>query len=165
VVFKLHQVGHALGGVVHIALQVDHVRSLLQNPGIEPVFHGGGHLLHVSVTRAQENVVADADELGEEGDHVGRLAHGLAVGDLRSALVQVLNTQAQQVCRREKGKTRACGLVPEDAYRQAGLEAAGRDVFPAQPLQRIGHGNDFPELIDGFLPGQQKVLVVEIARK
>ena len=101
-VFQLHQVGHALGGVVDVALQVDQVGPLLQDAGREAVFHGGGYLLHVRVTRAQENVVADADELGKEGDHVGRLAHGLAVGDLRTALVQVLNAQAQQVRRREK---------------------------------------------------------------
>ena len=151
--------------MVDVALQVDQVRPLFQNAGRKTVLHGGRHLLHVSVAGAQKDVVADADELGEKADHVGGLAHGLAVGDLGAALVQVLDAQSQQIGGREKRKTRAGGLVAEDADRQTGIEAAGGDVRAAQPLQGIGHGHDFPELIHGFLPGQQKVLVKEIARK
>ena len=60
------------------------------------------HLMHVGVALADVHIVADADHVRHEGDHVGRLAHGLAVGHLALALVKVLHGQAQQVAPRRR---------------------------------------------------------------
>ncbi len=51
----------------------------------------------IVVALADEHVVTDADDVGHEGDHVSRLADGLAVGDLGLLLVQILHLKAQQV--------------------------------------------------------------------
>ena len=90
------------------------------------------HLGHVLVALAEEHVVADADDLGEEGDHRRRLAHRLAVRDLRGGLVQFLGHQAEQVAARPERVARARGLVAEDRDAEAGVEDARRDARRAR---------------------------------
>ena len=60
-----------------------------------PFLDRGRDFGHVFVAFAEEDVVANADGLGEERDHVRGLAHGFAVGDLRFAFVEFLKLQAR----------------------------------------------------------------------
>ena len=85
------------------------LRPLPLPPGTPAValVHGRRDCLHVLLAFAEEDVVADADGLGSEADHVGRLADRLAMGDLALALVKILHCKAKHVARRCKGKARA----------------------------------------------------------
>ena len=112
------QVGQALGRVVEVALEVDDRRALQQDALAVALVERGGDLAHVGVALAEEHVVADADDLGEEADHRGGLAHGLAVGDLRGGLVELLGREAEQVAGRPEGVARARRLVAEDGRRR-----------------------------------------------
>ena len=87
-VLQLQQVGHRLGGMVDVALEADDAGALVEHALIEPFLNGPGDFAHVAVALAEIHVVADADDLRQERDHVRRLAHGFAVGDLRFALVE-----------------------------------------------------------------------------
>ena len=93
----VQHVRHALGGMVHVALQVHQGGLLLQNAVPVALLHRVHEGLLVLVALADEHVVPDADDLGHEGHHVGGLPDSLAVGDLALLLVQVLDLQAQQV--------------------------------------------------------------------
>ena len=90
----VQHVSHGLGGVVDVALEVDQGGLLLQHAVLVALGHGVHELVHVGVALADVHVVADTDHVGHEGNHVGGLAHGLAVGYLGFALVQILNLKA-----------------------------------------------------------------------
>ncbi len=92
---QVQHVCHALGRVVDIALQIDQGGPLLQHPFQEALFYGLGHFQHIGMSLADIHVITDADHVGHERDHVGSLAHCLAVGDLRLAFIQVLRLQTQ----------------------------------------------------------------------
>ena len=158
----MEHIGHALGGVVDVALQVDQGGLLLQHA----VLVAGGdrvhHLVHVLVALADVHVVPDADDVGHEGDHVGGLTDGLTVGDLALALVQVLDLQAQQVAGGGEGEPGAGGVVPEQGDAQAGVEDLGGDVALPQIAQGVGHGEHGGQLVVGLLPGQEEVTLVHV---
>ena len=124
-----------LGRMVAVALQVDDRRPLRQDAVLvaraRPTAATSGHVL---VALADEHVVADADDLGQEGDHVGGLAHRLAVRDLRLALVEVHAAQAEQARGAGEGEARARRLVAEvrDAPARRRRRACGcwRDTSP-----------------------------------
>ena len=164
-VLEVHQVRHALGGMVDVALQVDHVRPLLEYAGAEAVRQGCRHFLHIGVAGAQVDVVPDADELREKCDHVGGLAHRFPMGDLGTAFIQILHPQPEQIGRLKEGETCAGRLVAKNADRQSRIKTAAGDVLASQPAQGFGHGHDLLQLIDGLLPCQKEVLPVEIARE
>ena len=86
----VQHVGHGLGGVVHVALQVHQGGLLLQNTVAVALGHGVHESLLILVALADEHIVPDADDVGHEGHHVGGLTDGLAVGDLRLLFVQIL---------------------------------------------------------------------------
>ena len=156
VVDDVQHVGHALGGVVDVALQVDQGGLLLQNAVPVALGHGVHHVVLIGVALADVHVVPDADDVGHEGDHVGGLADGLAVGDLALALVQVLDLQAQQVAGGGEGEAGAGGVVPEQGDAQAGLKDLGGDVVLPHVAQGVGHGEDGLQLVVGLVPGQKK---------
>lgn len=91
------EVGHGLGGVIDIALQVDKRRALGQHALTIAVVERFAHLAHIGVAGAEVHIVADADSVRAEGDHVGGFTYGFAVGNLRFTLVQVLLRKAEQV--------------------------------------------------------------------
>ena len=111
---------------------------MIQNAILVGLLHGLGDLGHVGVALADVHVVADADDVGHEGDHGSGLADGLAVSDLGLLLVQVLQLKAEQVgCLRE-GEARTGGVVTEQGDGQTRIEDLGRNVVLAQLAQGVG---------------------------
>ena len=82
-------------------------------PSLKPCSTACATSQHVGVALADVHVVADADHLRHEGDHVRRLAHRLPVGDLALSLVEVGDGEAQQVAGRGEAEARAGGVVAE----------------------------------------------------
>ena len=105
-------------------------------PSLRALAERRGHLHHVLVALAEEDVVADADDLGEEPDHRRGLAHGLAVGDLRRRLVEFLGRQAEQVAARPEGVARAGGLVAEDGDARGPLSNTA-SMTPGSAARRL----------------------------
>ena len=93
-----------------------------------------GDFDHVFVAFAQEDIVADADGFGEEGDHVGGFADGFAVGDLRLAFVEFLQVQAQERGGAGEAEAGAGGLIAEVGDRDAAVEDAAADVGGVEVL-------------------------------
>jgi len=122
VVDQMLQVGHRLGGVVQVALQVDQGRALFENAVRKTLRDGVGHRFHVGVAFADVHVVANPDDIGHKGDHVRSLPDRLAMRDLRLALVQVLNSQSQQVAGAGEAETGPRRVVAEDGDGQAAVE-------------------------------------------
>ena len=162
VVDDVQHIGHALGGVIHVALQVDQRGLLLQNVVTIALLHGVHEGLLILVALADEHIVADTDDIGHEGHHVRGLADGLAVGDLGLLLVQILHLQAQQVAGGGEGEAGAGGVVAEDGDAQAGIEDPGALVALAQVTQGVGHGEHGVNLVVGLVPGPVEVGLVHI---
>ena len=158
----MQHIGHALGGVIHVALQVHQGGLLLQDTVAVAFLHGIHKGLLILVALADEHIIADADDVGHEGHHVGRLADGLAVGDLGLLLVQVLHLQAQQVAGGGEGEAGAGGVVAEDGDAQAGIEHTGALVALAQVAQGVGHGEDGVDLVVGLVPGPVEVGLIHV---
>ena len=156
----VQQVRHGLGGVVHVALEVDQGGPLLQDALFIALVQGVHEGLLVFVALLDEHIVPDADDIGHEGDHVGGFPDGLAVGDLALLLVQVLDFQAQQVAGAGEGEPGAGGVVPEDGDAQAGVENLGGDVPLPQVPQSVGHGEDGVQLVVRLVPGPVEVVPV-----
>ena len=162
VVDDVQHIGHALGGVIHVALQVHQSGLLLQNTVAVAFLHGVHEGLLILVTLADEHIIADADDVGHEGHHVGRLADGLAVGDLGLLLVQILHLQTQQVAGGGEGEAGTGGVVAEDGDAQAGIEHAGALVALAQVAQSVGHGEDGVDLVVGLVPSPIEIGLVHV---
>ena len=162
VVDDMEHIGHALGGVIHVALQVDQRGLLLQNTVAVALLHGVHEGLLILVALADEHIVADADDIGHEGHHVGRLADSLAVGDLGLLLVQILHLQAQQVAGGGEGEAGTGGVVAEDGDAQTGIEHAGALVALTQVAEGVGHGEDGVDLVIGLVPSPIEIVLVHI---
>ena len=158
----VQHVGHALSGVVHIALQVHQGGTLLQNAVPVALGHGVHEGLLILVALTDEHIVPDADDVGHEGDHVGGLTDSLAVGDLALLLVQILDVQAQQVACRGEGEAGTGGVVPEDGDAQTGVKHPGGLVALPQVPQGVGHGEDGVQLLVGLVPSPVEVGLVHI---
>ena len=146
--------------MVDVALQVDQSGLLLQDAGLVALGDSLHEFLLVGVALANVHVVTDTDDVSHEGNHVGSLADGLAVGDLGLALVQVLNFQTQQVAGGSEGETGTGGVVAEQGDAQAGLEDLGGDVVLTHVAQSVSHGEDGFDFVVGLVPGQEEVAVV-----
>ena len=162
VVDDMEHIGHALGGMVHIALQVDQSGSLLQNAVTVAVFQSVHEGLHVLVALTDVHIVTDADDISHEGDHVGGLTDGFAVGDLRLLLIQNLFFQTQQVAGGSEGETGAGGVVTEQGNAQTGVEDLGGLVALTQVTQSVGYGKDGVDLVVGLVPSPVEVGLVHI---
>ena len=108
---------------------------MIQNAVLVGLLNGLGDLGHVGVSLADVHVVADADDVGHEGNHGSGLADGLAVSDLGLLLVQVLQLKAEQVGGLREGEPRTGGVVAEQRDGQTRVEDLGRDVVLAQLAQ------------------------------
>ena len=128
----MNQIRQALRRMVNVALQIDHVGPLMQHALLKTFLHRGRHFAHVTVPLAEIHVIADADDLGHERNHVRRLAHRFAVRDLRFFLVQIREAQAQRVRRRGEAETRARRVVAENGDRQPGVEDCEKTCRPVQ---------------------------------
>ena len=159
---EVEQVGRRLRGVVGVGLQRDERGTVVEDAVGVGLRHGLRDLLHVRVALADELVVTDADDISHEADHRGGLAHGLAVGDLRLGLVEVLELQAQHVGARGKREARTGGVVAEVGDRKAGVEDARGDVALAQVAKGVGDQVKSAELVGGLIPRVQEVVVVHL---
>ena len=157
---EVKHVGGGLGGVVGVGLQGDERGTVVEHAVVIGLVDGLGDLGHVGVALADVHVVADADDVGHEGDHRGGLAHGLAVGDLRLALIEVLELKAQEVRGLGEREARARGVVTEERDGEARVKDARRDVALAEVAQGGGHDVERAQLVSGLVPGVQEVGVV-----
>ena len=148
--------------MVDVALQVHQSRLLLQNAVLETLGHGLHNFLLVGVALADVHVVTDADDVSHEADHVRGLAHGLAVGYLALALVQVLDLEAQQVAGRGEGETGPRGVVTEQADAQARLEDLRADVVLTHVPKGVSNREHGLQLVVRLVPGQEKVALVHV---
>ena len=60
---QMKGIGHRLGGMIDIALQIDQCGPLGQHTLLMPLAHCPGHLLHIGVALPDINVITDADDL------------------------------------------------------------------------------------------------------
>lgn len=157
---EMEEVGHGLGGMVYIGLKVHDAGAVGQDARGHAVVESLAYLALILVALSEVHIVADADRLGEEADHVGGLAHGLAVGDLALALVEVLDVKAEEVAGAREGEASARGVVAEVGYGYARVPDARGDVRLAHGPQGIRHDEGGVDLVPALFPGQEKVLVV-----
>ena len=158
----VQHIGHALGGVIHIALEVHQRGALLQNAVPVALLQSVHKGLLILVALTDIHIVPDADDIGHEGHHIGRFTDGLAVGDLRLLLVQHLLLQTQQIAGGGEGEAGTGGVVTEQGDAQAGVEDAGALVALPQIPQGVGHGEDGVDLVVGLVPGPVEVGFVHI---
>jgi hypothetical protein len=157
VALERDQVGHRLRRVVDVALEVHEGGALVEDPLVEALLHGPRDLAHVGVALAEVHVVPDADDLGHERDHVGRLAHGLPVRDLGLALVKVGEAEAERLDRGGEAEPRPGGVVAEDRYREPRLEGAQRAARPVQLAEDLGDERERAYLGVGLLPREEEI--------
>ena len=93
--------------MVHIGLKGYQRWTVIQNAIFKSLLDGGRYLAHIGVALADKLIVANANDIGHEGDHRCSLADGLAVSDLRLSLVQIHQLETKKVRARCIGKTRA----------------------------------------------------------
>ena len=158
----MQHVRHALRRVVNVALQVHERRSLLKDAVAVAFLQRVHEGLLILMTLMDVHVVADADDVGHERDHVGGLTDGLAVGDLGLLLVEHLLLQTQQVARRCEGEAGTGGVVAEQGDAEAGVEDLGGLVALAQVAQCVGYGKDGFDLVVGLVPRPEEVGLVHV---
>ena len=157
-------VRHALRGMVDVALEVDQRGLLLEHAVLIALGHGVYDLVHVGIALADVHVVANADNVRHEGDHVGGLAHRFAVRDLALALVQILDLKTQQVAGRGEGEARAGAVIAEQRDAEAGVENLRGNVVLAQVPQRVCNSENRLDLILRFFPGQEEIALIHIGK-
>ena len=158
----VEHIGHALSGMIHVALEVYQRGTLLQNPipiALVQRVHEG---FLIFVALADEHIVPDADDVGHEGDHVGGFTDSLAVGNLGPLLVQILRPQTQQVAGGGEGEAGTGGVIPEDGDAQAGIEDPGGLVPLPQIPQGVRHREDGFQLLVRLVPCPVEVGLVHI---
>ena len=158
----MQHVGHALGRVVHVALQVHQRRALLKNAVAVALLQGIHEGLLIFMALVDVHVVADADDVGHERDHIGRLADGFAVGNLGLLLVEHLLLKAQQVAGGGEGEAGPGGVVAEEGDAKAGVEDLRGLVALAQVAQGVGYGEDRVDLVVGLVPGPEEVGLIHV---
>ena len=158
----MERVGHELGRVIDIALEVHEGRPLLENAGIEAFLYGFGHSVHVGVALADVHVVADADDVRHEGNHICRLADCFAVSDLGLLFVEILHLKAEQVAGGGEREACSCRIVAENADAETRIKDLCRDVAAAKIAQRVGDSPYSLDLIIGLLPCEEEVVHVHV---
>ncbi len=139
-------------------MEVDQGGALGQDAVVIAIGDRIGNLHHVGVSLAGIHIVPDADHFCEEGDHIGGLAHRLAMGDLGFHLVQFGQCQAQTVDRGGKAEAGAGAVVAENGDRQTIVEDAPGLLFPVQQLQYLRHQHHGLEVVQAVLPGEEEIL-------
>jgi len=148
--------------VIDIALEVHQGGSLLKHTVVIAILHSLGNGLHVGMALADVHIVANADDVGHEADHVGSLADRLTVGDLTGLLVQVLHLEAKQVAGAGETETCSGGVVAEYRDSKATIKHFGGNVVLAQGTQNfryLKHGCNF---VVGLLPSMEKVIEIHV---
>jgi hypothetical protein len=86
------------------------------------------------------------------------------VGNLRLALIQILNLQAQQIAGRREREPGAGGIVTEQGNAQTAFKYLGGNVvFPHKP-KGVGNRKHRLQLLIRLLPGKEKVAVVHLLK-
>ena len=148
--------------MVDVALQVDQRRALLENAVTVALFQSVHEGLLILVALVDVHVVADADDVSHEGDHVGSLTDGLAVGDLRLLLVEDLLLEAEEVAGGSEGEAGPGGVVAEQGDAETGVEDLRGLVALAQIAQGVGYGKDSVDLVVGLVPGPVEVGLIHV---
>ena len=158
----VQHVGHALRRMIDVALEVHERRSLLEDAVAVAFFQRVHERLLILMTLMDVHVVADADDIGHEGDHVGGLTDGLAVRDLALLLVEDLLLKAQQVAGGSEGEAGTGGVVAEEGDAKAGIKDLGGLVALAQVAQGVGYGKDGFDLVVGLVPRPEEVGLIHV---
>jgi len=162
VLSEVAQVSSRLGRVVLVALQVDDAGGLGEDALLLALLAGVRDLELVLVALAEEEVVADADDLSEEREHGGGLADGLAVGDLALALVHVEDVEAEEGAGGGEAAAGAGGLVAEDAHGTAALKDLAGDVLLVELMEGLGGVDKSIKLGFAVVPGTKKITAVHV---
>ena len=158
----MEHVSHALGWVVNVALEVHEGWSLLKDAVTVAVLACIDERLLVLVAFANEHVVADTNDIGHEGDHVGCLADRLAVCDLAHLLVKDLLLESKEVAGACEREACASGVVSEDGDSKAGVEDACALVVLPQVSECIGDCEDCVKLLVGLVPSPIEIVLVHV---
>ena len=162
VVDDMQHVRHALGRMVHVALQVHERRSLLEDTVAVALFQRVHERLLILMTLMDVHVVADADDVSHERDHVCGLTDGFAVGNLGLLLIENLLFQTQEVAGRSKREAGTGGVVAEQGNAETGVEDLRGLVALAQIAQGVGYGKDRVDFVVGLVPGPVEVGLVHV---
>jgi hypothetical protein len=158
----MQHVGHALRRMVNVALQVHERRSLLEDTVAVALFQRVHERLLVLVALMDVHVVADADDVSHEGNHVRGLADGLAVCDLGLLLVEDLLLEAEEVAGGSEGEAGTGGVIAEEGDAEAGVEDLRGLVALPQVAQSVGYGKDSVDFVVGLVPGPVEVGLVHV---
>ena len=158
----MQHVGHALRRMVNIALQVDERGSLLENAVAVALFQSVHERLLVLVALMDVHIVADADDISHEGNHVGRFTDRLAMGDLGLLLVEDLLLKAEEVAGGGEREAGTGGVVAEQGDAQTGVEDLRGLVALTQVAQSVGYGKDSVDLVVGLVPGPVEVGLIHV---
>ncbi len=122
---QMERIGHRLGRVVDIALEVDDGGPLRKDAFTVSLVDRGRHFLLISMAFTQVDVIADPDHFCEKRDHCGGFPNGFPMGYLRLLFIQILYRQPEQVA--GTGKTKPCsgGFVSEYRDGQPRVENSG----------------------------------------
>ena len=157
----VQHVRHALRRMVDVALEIDQRGALFEHAVAPAFLNRRGHRAHVGVALADVHVVADADDVGHEGNHVRGFAHGFAVGDLGFALVEVLHRKAEEVAGAGEAEAGARGIVAEERDAEPGIEHAAGDVVFAQAAQDFRHEEGRGDFVIAFFPREEEVVLIQ----
>ncbi len=105
--------------MIRVRLKGNKCRTMVEDAISIRLRDGLRDLLHVGIALADELVIPDANHVSHKADHCSGLTHGLAVGDLGLALVEILKLQTEEVGAGSKRKARARGVVTEVRNREA----------------------------------------------
>ena len=97
-------ISHTLSRMVDIALEVYQSRLLLQHAGFIALGNCIDYIVHVGIAFADIHVIANADDVCHEGNHVRGFTYGFTVSNLTFAFVKILDFQTEQVARGSKGE-------------------------------------------------------------
>ena len=158
----MQHVCHALRRMVNVALQVHERRSLLEDTVAVALFQRVHERLLVLVALMDVHVVADADDVSHEGNHVRGLADGLAVCDLGLLLVEDLLLEAEEVAGGGEGEAGTGGVIAEEGDAEAGVEDLRGLVALPQVAQSVGYGKDSVDFVVGLVPGPVEVGLVHV---
>jgi len=146
--------------MVDVALKVDEGRFLFENAVFVALGHSVDDFVLVGAALADVHVIADADDVSHEGNHVGCFTDCFAVGYLALAFVQILDFEAQEVAGRSEGETRTRGVVAEQGDAETAFKYFCGDVVFAHVAESVGYGPDGFQFVGCLFPGEEEIAFV-----
>ena len=140
------QVGQRLGGVIDVALQVDHRHHPRIVAGHQVVGDAAQHVAHEAVALAEDQVVAHPQRVGVHAQHRAGLLGGLSVRHLRGRPVDDDRLHAQPGRGAGPGRFRARGVVEEHRIGELVGQEGGGGPCPVEGFQAGRHGQQCVEI-------------------